>query len=64
MSAIIDPFGHVVARSDQFVPAVLDASIVPMQIDTLYKRYGDVFAYACIVASLASAVLIRRGRVG
>ena len=53
VSAIIDPFGRVRARSATFAPAVLDGTIVPMQADTFYKRVGDAFAYGCLLISLA-----------
>lgn len=52
ISAVVDPFGRVRSRTETFTQAVLDARIVPMRVDTLYKRFGDVFAYACVVTSL------------
>jgi apolipoprotein N-acyltransferase len=52
ISAVIDPFGAVRARTDTFTEAVLDARVVPMRVETIYERYGDVFAFGCVVASL------------
>jgi len=49
VSAIIDPFGRVIARTATFTPAVLDGEIVPLHVATFYKRFGDVFAYGCLL---------------
>jgi apolipoprotein N-acyltransferase len=51
VSMVIDPYGHVRAQASMLTAAVLHASIVPLRVDTVYKRYGDVFAYACIAIS-------------
>ncbi|MBI3769909.1 MAG: apolipoprotein N-acyltransferase [Deltaproteobacteria bacterium] len=60
ISALIDPLGRVTARTATFVPALLEGRVVPVAIDTFYKRYGDVFAYACLAAvALAFVVLWR-----
>lgn len=59
ISAAIDPFGAVRARTDAFTETVLDARIVPMKVDTPYKRYGDVFAYLCVLTSLTSLAWLR-----
>lgn len=61
VSAIVDPFGSVVARSRTFEPAVLDAAIVPLHVSTFYQRYGDVFAVACLVLSLLLILPSRPG---
>lgn len=54
ISAIIDPHGRITAQTKQFEPAVLDGRVVPMQVDTPYKHFGDVFAYLCVLASMAA----------
>ena len=58
ISAIIDPFGRVRARTDTFTEAVLDARVVPMQVETAYKRFGDLFACSCVVASAIGMTLV------
>jgi apolipoprotein N-acyltransferase len=56
ISALIDPYGRITAQTKQFEQSVLNGHVVPMEIDTPYKRFGDVFAYLCVVASLAAGV--------
>jgi apolipoprotein N-acyltransferase len=60
VSAIIDPFGRIQTQSDLFTPAVLDAAVVPLQIGTVYKRFGDWFAWACVVVSVGAMLVGRR----
>jgi len=60
VSAIIDPFGRIRAHSELFAPDVLHAAVVPQQIETLYKRLGDWFAWVCVVLSIAAALLVGR----
>ncbi|HVM97179.1 MAG TPA: apolipoprotein N-acyltransferase [Candidatus Acidoferrales bacterium] len=62
VSAVIDPYGRIVEQSQTFVPATLSASIVPLHIDTFYKRYGDVFAWGCVAASVAAILVVPRRR--
>jgi len=62
VSAIIDPFGRVRARAAPFTPATIDGQIVPLRVDTVYKRYGDMFAEACVVvAAVGIGLLVHRG---
>ena len=63
VSAIIDPLGRVRARSATFAPAVLSGEIVPLQVETVYKRLGDAFAHSCLLASITGlvALAVRRG---
>jgi apolipoprotein N-acyltransferase len=66
ISAIIDPYGRVRQRSPLFEEAVLAGVVVPMQVETVYKRWGDVFAYGCLVAAalVAARGMLRRLRTG
>ncbi len=59
ISAIIDPFGRVRTRSATFTSTVLEGQIVPMHVETVYKRCGDVFAYGCVVAAVIGLGLLR-----
>ncbi len=56
VSALIDPFGRIVQRGPIFEPAVLQGEVVPVDSDTVYERWGDLFAWACAVLSLALAI--------
>ncbi len=60
ISAIVDPYGRVQARTGTFVAASINGDIVPMRVDTVYKTYGDAFAYACVGASLIGMLVLWR----
>jgi apolipoprotein N-acyltransferase len=57
VSGIIDPFGRVTAVSPIFQPLVLTGSVIPRQNLTPYTRYGDVFAWLCILGSLGALLV-------
>jgi apolipoprotein N-acyltransferase len=61
VTGIVDPLGRVSARLGQFTEEVLQAEIRPLRLQTFYTRYGDVFAWATV---LATAILLaaRRAR--
>jgi apolipoprotein N-acyltransferase len=60
VSAIIDPHGRWRAHGAVGTTAVLRGRVAPQHVDTVYKRYGDVFAYACLLVAIASLGLCRR----
>jgi apolipoprotein N-acyltransferase len=64
ISAFIDPSGRVVSRTEFGVAAVLNGTIVPMHGETIYKRFGDAFAYGCLALSVivVGAVVSRARR--
>lgn len=47
ISAIIDPYGHVVALSPLFQQNILVGSVAPLRTLTPYTRWGDVFLLLC-----------------
>jgi apolipoprotein N-acyltransferase len=49
-SAVIDPWGRVVARSAPLAREVLLAEIAPGPGGSLYGRVGDLFGALCAVA--------------
>jgi len=57
ISCIIDPFGRVVDRvkddmgNDIFVQGILSGTIIPMKSKTFYTKYGDFFAWICIIST-------------
>jgi len=64
ISAIIDPTGKIVAKTNIFERAVLNGKVRMINSDTFYARYGDLFVYICIAFMIAifSISLIRRVR--
>lgn len=52
ISGFIDAQGHILAASGIFTEAHITRTIVPGHEKTFYTRYGDVFSYACALASL------------
>ena len=57
-TASIDPMGRVVKQSPRNVRTALVAPFEPQNESTFYSRYGDLFAWACVVISLL-AVFVR-----
>jgi apolipoprotein N-acyltransferase len=53
VSAFVDPYGRITARAPLFEAATLEAHIVPMHVATPYERFGDVFAWLCVLVSAA-----------
>jgi apolipoprotein N-acyltransferase len=56
VSSIIDPFGRVTDRLPMFTGETLRAEIRPLHVDSVYTRYGDVFAWS-VVSAAAIALL-------
>jgi apolipoprotein N-acyltransferase len=61
VSGIVDPYGHVLARTDIFHTAVVVGEVRLLTATTIYTRIGDVFAYASAVVT-AALLLIARSR--
>lgn len=64
-SAIVDPRGRVVTRSDFSTRAAVRGTIEPRSDRTIYQRVGDLFAVACAVAAVgalmpAASAAVRR----
>jgi apolipoprotein N-acyltransferase len=64
ITAIIDSRGHIVRMSGLFHEALLTGEIRTGSQATFYTRFGDVFAWGCVVAALAglTAIIKRRGK--
>ena len=60
VSGIVDPYGHVLARSDIFRPAVIVSDVRLLTARTPYSLVGDVFAYASAILTLALLLMARR----
>ena len=58
VSAIIDPRGRIIARTDIFTRTVLKGTFAMRDGQTFYVRYGDYFVLLCVVMLVG---LILRG---
>jgi apolipoprotein N-acyltransferase len=62
ISAVIDPTGRLSQQTDLFVRTWIKARIAPAEgATTFYTRWGDLFAYGCV---LLTAVSLGWGMVG
>jgi apolipoprotein N-acyltransferase len=52
ISGFIDSKGKILETSGIFTEAYLTRKLTPGTERTLYTRYGDLFSYACVIASL------------
>jgi apolipoprotein N-acyltransferase len=57
VTASIDPYGRLVSEVPRDVKTALIAPFSPLAEMTLYSRYGDVFAWACVVISLVMTLV-------
>jgi len=62
VSGIVDPYGHVLARTEIFRPAVLAGDVRLLTARTPYAAVGDVFAYASAILTAALLVMAWRSR--
>lgn len=60
-SALVDPWGRVVARAEPGASAFLLGRIEPRRDRTVFGRVGDAFAFGCL-AVVALALLLTRPR--
>ncbi|NOZ69813.1 MAG: apolipoprotein N-acyltransferase, partial [Deferribacteres bacterium] len=52
ISGFIDSRGRIISKSDIFVEAVLTEDIARGGGKSLYTRYGDLFAYSCVLIAV------------
>lgn len=57
LSAIIDPRGVIAARVPPDVATTLTANVIPVTDLTVYVRFGDVFAWACVGAVMLLRII-------
>ena len=55
-SAIVDPYGRTLARSEFGTNQVLNATVRASHVETPYQRWGDAFAWT-VIAIVAGATL-------
>jgi apolipoprotein N-acyltransferase len=63
ISGFVDPVGRVVAATPLFEEAVVGASLPLMTEQSLYTRWGDLFAGTCLLAVLAASALAAAARL-
>ena len=63
ISGIVDPYGRVVGESRIYEPAVLVGEARFLRASTIYSRFGDLFAYASAVITLAMLLQSRTWRL-
>ena len=49
ISGFIDPFGRIVETTPIFTEQAIKATMQVWRPHTFYSRYGDVFAYGCVI---------------
>jgi apolipoprotein N-acyltransferase len=58
ISAIVDPYGRVLAESDLFTQQVVNGKISFLSEETLFVRYGNLVGHASAVVTLVFALLV------
>jgi apolipoprotein N-acyltransferase len=58
ITAVIDPLGRVVATAPREQRVALNAPYGVIRETTIYTRYGDVFAWACVIISVAGLIAV------
>jgi apolipoprotein N-acyltransferase len=59
ISALIDPYGRIVARTGLGESAVLVGALRPRSDRTVYARCGDLFAWGCVILTVLHAAALR-----
>jgi len=62
VTSVVDPFGRVLERLGMFTGETLRTEIRPLQIQTVYTRFGDVFAWSVVGVAALWLVAARRTR--
>jgi len=57
ISGFIDPCGNVIESTKIFKDAVITQKIPVLEVETLYSKFGDVFAMACLGLSVFIIIL-------
>jgi apolipoprotein N-acyltransferase len=59
-SAVIDPWGRVLARVEPLTRGFVLGAIRPVSERSVYGRVGDLFAFLCLAAVAAGVAVARR----
>lgn len=60
ISAVINPKGEIVDRTDIFKQSVLKSHIKYSQIKTIYAKFGDILVYICFILLCVYFILMVR----
>jgi len=60
ISGFIDAKGHILETTSIFTEAYLTRSLTPSTKKTFYTRYGDVFAWLCVIGSFLAVLPLPR----
>ena len=58
ISGMIDPYGRVIGQTALFEDDVLTTEVRLIEDLTLYTRYGDLLAFACVIMTLALLMVV------
>ena len=64
ITAIIAPSGEILSETPLFTEAAMTGTIRLRQGQTPYSRYGDVFAWVCVLCVVAGCLLLLGARWG
>jgi apolipoprotein N-acyltransferase len=53
ITSVVDPLGRITAQLPTFREDVLVATVQPLSLMSFYTRYGDLFAWLLVIASVA-----------
>jgi len=59
ISALIDPYGRILARAPLLESAVLLGTVRPRDDRTVYTRCGDLLAWGCVILTLLQCAALR-----
>jgi apolipoprotein N-acyltransferase len=62
ISAVVDPRGRVLEKTALFEPALVVADVPLVAEPTFYTLHGDVFAWACLGATISFTAFVLVGR--
>ena len=62
ISGFIDPAGRILASTPLLEEAVVSRSLPLLNLKSIYTRFGDVFAWACLIVTLF-AILLNSGKL-
>ena len=57
ISGFIDPIGRIIATTPLFEDVVMTRTVPVLRETTVYTRFGDVFASACLIISMITATV-------
>jgi apolipoprotein N-acyltransferase len=64
ISAVIDPTGRIVSKTDLFTRTALRDRITFIHYETFYATYGDVFTVICMISLLCCVLITFKRRPG